>query len=98
MCDLLWSDPDDRSGWNVSARGAGYNFGQDISESYNHKNGLTLSAWLSTPFVFNTPTVSCLPMFADDANRLRTLSVRLPFSRSLPAFVKARFSAAWYVT
>eukprot|EP00037_Helgoeca_nana_P013539 m.124762 g.124762 ORF g.124762 m.124762 type:complete len:304 (+) comp22090_c3_seq1:154-1065(+) len=42
MCDLLWSDPDDRSGWNVSARGAGYNFGQDISESYNHKNGLTL--------------------------------------------------------
>eukprot|EP00035_Acanthoeca_spectabilis_P020677 m.434102 g.434102 ORF g.434102 m.434102 type:complete len:304 (+) comp17661_c0_seq1:174-1085(+) len=42
MCDLLWSDPDDRPGWNVSARGAGYNFGQDISEAYNHKNGLTL--------------------------------------------------------
>mmetsp|Transcript_22239 Transcript_22239/g.66818 ORF Transcript_22239/g.66818 Transcript_22239/m.66818 type:complete len:304 (-) Transcript_22239:33-944(-) len=42
MCDLLWSDPDDRSGWNVSARGAGYNFGQDISESFNEKNGLTL--------------------------------------------------------
>lgn len=55
MCDLLWSDPDDRAGWNVSPRGAGYvlvisldlhdrryNFGQDVSEAYNHNNGLTL--------------------------------------------------------
>jgi len=42
MCDLLWSDPDDRSGWGVSPRGAGYTFGQDISESFNHNNGLTL--------------------------------------------------------
>jgi len=24
MCDLLWSDPDERSGWGVSPRGAGY--------------------------------------------------------------------------
>ena len=31
MCDLLWSDPDDRSGWNISPRGAGYNFGQVCS-------------------------------------------------------------------
>lgn len=42
MCDLLWSDPDDRDGWNISARGAGYNFGRDISEQFNAKNGLTL--------------------------------------------------------
>eukprot|EP00042_Codosiga_hollandica_P020922 m.70187 g.70187 ORF g.70187 m.70187 type:complete len:308 (-) comp50113_c0_seq1:237-1160(-) len=42
MCDLLWSDPDDRKGWNVSPRGAGYNFGQDVSEQFNHRNGLTL--------------------------------------------------------
>ena len=42
MCDLLWSDPDDRSGWGISPRGAGYTFGQDISESYNHTNGLNL--------------------------------------------------------
>eukprot|EP00040_Diaphanoeca_grandis_P003582 m.25301 g.25301 ORF g.25301 m.25301 type:complete len:306 (-) comp14947_c0_seq1:125-1042(-) len=42
MCDLLWSDPDDRSGWGVSPRGAGYTFGQDISESFNLNNGLTL--------------------------------------------------------
>ena len=32
MCDLLWSDPDDRTGWGISPRGAGYTFGQDISD------------------------------------------------------------------
>lgn len=42
MCDLLWSDPDDRHGWGISPRGAGYTFGQDISEAFNHNNGLTL--------------------------------------------------------
>ena len=40
ICDLLWSDPDDRQGWGVSPRGAGYSFGQDISEQFNHVNGL----------------------------------------------------------
>ncbi|KAJ7168782.1 serine threonine protein phosphatase 2A [Mycena filopes] len=44
MCDLLWSDPDDRCGWGISARGAGYTWGQDISEAFNHNNGLTLIA------------------------------------------------------
>ena len=44
MCDLLWSDPDDRCGWGISPRGAGYTFGQDISEQFNHNNGLTLVA------------------------------------------------------
>ena len=42
MCDLLWSDPDDRQGWGISPRGAGYTFGQDISEQFNHTNALTL--------------------------------------------------------
>ena len=42
MCDLLWSDPDDRGGWGISPRGAGYTFGQDISETFNHSNGLNL--------------------------------------------------------
>jgi len=42
MCDLFWSDPDERSGWGISPRGAGYTFGQDISENYNHVNNLTL--------------------------------------------------------
>jgi len=27
MSDMLWSDPDDIDGWNVSPRGAGYLFG-----------------------------------------------------------------------
>ena len=27
MCDLLWSDPEDRFGWGLSPRGAGYIFG-----------------------------------------------------------------------
>jgi len=27
MCDLLWSDPDERCGWGISPRGAGYTFG-----------------------------------------------------------------------
>ncbi|KGN48046.2 hypothetical protein Csa_004436 [Cucumis sativus] len=42
MCDLLWSDPDDRCGWGISPRGAGYTFGQDIATQFNHTNGLTL--------------------------------------------------------
>ena len=42
MCDLLWSDPDDRGGWGISPRGAGYTFGQDISETFNHSNGVKL--------------------------------------------------------
>lgn len=32
MCDLLWSDPDDRCGWGISPRGAGYTFGQVIDK------------------------------------------------------------------
>ena len=42
MCDLLWSDPDERQGWGISPRGAGYTFGQDVSEQFNHTNGLRL--------------------------------------------------------
>eukprot|EP00056_Hartaetosiga_gracilis_P022710 m.32513 g.32513 ORF g.32513 m.32513 type:complete len:383 (+) comp9788_c0_seq3:307-1455(+) len=44
MCDLLWSDPDDRSGWGISPRGAGYTFGQDISTQFNERNSLHLIA------------------------------------------------------
>jgi serine/threonine-protein phosphatase 2A catalytic subunit len=42
MCDLLWSDPDDRSGWGISPRGAGFTFGVDISQQFNERNGLGL--------------------------------------------------------
>lgn len=44
MCDLLWSDPDDREGWNTSPRGAGHTFGEDVSRKFNHANGLSLIA------------------------------------------------------
>lgn len=42
MCDLLWSDPDEREGWGISPRGAGYTFGCDISKQFNHANALAL--------------------------------------------------------
>lgn len=35
MCDLLWSDPDDRCGWGISPRGAGYTFGQVLDIPYH---------------------------------------------------------------
>eukprot|EP00746_Dinoflagellata_sp_MGD_P142248 gnl/MRDRNA2_/MRDRNA2_75212_c0_seq1.p1 gnl/MRDRNA2_/MRDRNA2_75212_c0~~gnl/MRDRNA2_/MRDRNA2_75212_c0_seq1.p1 ORF type:complete len:377 (-),score=33.46 gnl/MRDRNA2_/MRDRNA2_75212_c0_seq1:41-1171(-) len=40
ICDLLWSDPDERCGWGVNARGAGHTFGRDISEQFNRMNRL----------------------------------------------------------
>lgn len=42
MTDLLWSDPDDREGWGVSTRGAGYTFGEDISREFNKANCVSL--------------------------------------------------------
>jgi serine/threonine-protein phosphatase 2A catalytic subunit len=39
ICDLMWSDPDDRLGWGISPRGAGYTFGSDITERFNRTNG-----------------------------------------------------------
>ncbi len=42
MCDLLWRDPEDRFGWGMSPRGAGYIFGHDISEQFNHTNKLNM--------------------------------------------------------
>ena len=44
MADLLWSDPDDRTGWGISPRGAGYTFGADVSSQFTRKNGLQLIA------------------------------------------------------
>ena len=42
MCDLVWSDPDDRCGWGISPRGAGFTFGADITENFNQNNGLAM--------------------------------------------------------
>lgn len=42
MCDLLWSDPEDSNGWNVSPRGAGYLFGSDVVAAFNSTNNLDM--------------------------------------------------------
>lgn len=40
MCDLMWSDPEDIPGWNGSPRGAGFLFGEDVVQKFNHDNNL----------------------------------------------------------
>ena len=42
VCDLLWSDPDEREGWGISPRGAGYTFGADVTDQFNQANALNL--------------------------------------------------------
>ena len=39
-CDMLWSDPEDRNGWAINTRGAGYTWGYDCSEEFLHINNL----------------------------------------------------------
>lgn len=52
MCDLLWSDPDDRCGWGISPRGAGYTFGQVL----NHEASIS-EAVLNLLFFFGSISV-----------------------------------------
>ncbi|KAL5111915.1 Serine/threonine-protein phosphatase 6 catalytic subunit [Taenia crassiceps] len=40
LSDLLWSDPDNVSTWTVSPRGAGFLFGEEITEKFVALNGL----------------------------------------------------------
>jgi len=42
VCDLLWSDPEERDGWGPSPRGAGYLFGKDITMKFLYSNNLQL--------------------------------------------------------
>jgi serine/threonine-protein phosphatase 4 catalytic subunit len=44
MCDMLWSDPEEITGWNLSPRGAGYLFGGDVVAKFNHINHIDLIA------------------------------------------------------
>lgn len=41
-CDLMWSDPEDIPGWAVSPRGAGYLFGYEATNEFNHNNEIEL--------------------------------------------------------
>ncbi|EAR99840.3 serine/threonine protein phosphatase 2A (macronuclear) [Tetrahymena thermophila SB210] len=40
MSDLMWSDPDKMKGWQISPRGAGYLFGQNIVEDFCRRNNI----------------------------------------------------------
>eukprot|EP00010_Vexillifera_abyssalis_P001187 CAMPEP_0201551284 /NCGR_PEP_ID=MMETSP0173_2-20130828/7479_1 /ASSEMBLY_ACC=CAM_ASM_000268 /TAXON_ID=218659 /ORGANISM="Vexillifera sp., Strain DIVA3 564/2" /LENGTH=284 /DNA_ID=CAMNT_0047961489 /DNA_START=161 /DNA_END=1018 /DNA_ORIENTATION=+ len=43
ICDLVWSDPDERvSTWKLSERGAGYIFGARATQEFNQTNKLDL--------------------------------------------------------
>jgi serine/threonine-protein phosphatase PP1-1 len=44
FCDLVWSDPEDVETWAVSPRGAGWLFGDRVSQEFCHVNGLSLIA------------------------------------------------------
>lgn len=41
-CDLMWSDPDDITDWDISPRGAGYLFGSRATKEFNYINKLEL--------------------------------------------------------
>jgi serine/threonine-protein phosphatase 6 catalytic subunit len=40
--DMMWSDPDDVDDWRTNNRGAGYLFGAQVVNEFNHINGLDL--------------------------------------------------------
>lgn len=42
MCDLLWSDPEERMGFCQSPRGAGFIFGPDITSKFIQSNNLKM--------------------------------------------------------
>ncbi|EGR33330.1 ser thr protein phosphatase family protein, putative [Ichthyophthirius multifiliis] len=42
FCDLMWSDPDELEGWQISPRGAGWIFGNKPTDEFNFLNDLEL--------------------------------------------------------
>lgn len=40
MCDLLWSDPAEQQGFAPSSRGAGFFFGEDITQKFLQMNDI----------------------------------------------------------
>jgi hypothetical protein len=42
LMHLLWSDPCDENGWRPSSRGAGVEFGPDITKAFCKQNGISL--------------------------------------------------------
>jgi len=44
FADILWSDPEEIDAWAISARGAGWLFGNKVVKEFNELNGLKLIA------------------------------------------------------
>lgn len=44
LCDLMWSDPEDIRTWKMNTRGAGWLFGHEVVNDFNHLNSLDLIA------------------------------------------------------
>lgn len=44
LCDLMWSDPEDIRTWKINTRGAGWLFGNEVVNDFNHINKLDLIA------------------------------------------------------
>jgi len=45
ICDILWSDPDEhKNAWGPSPRGAGWVWGNDVSNKFLHDNDIKLIA------------------------------------------------------
>ena len=42
FCDLVWSDPEEVDSWAVSPRGAGWLFGQSVTNDFMNTNHLKL--------------------------------------------------------
>ena len=43
ISDLLWSDPgEEKDGWVLSSRGAGYMFGLAVTTEFRERNGILL--------------------------------------------------------
>ena len=40
----MWSDPEDIDLWSFSPRGAGWCFGQKVTQEFNYTNGIELIA------------------------------------------------------
>ena len=40
--DLMWSDPDEVDGWQISSRGAGFLFGEKVVDEFNQLNDVEL--------------------------------------------------------
>ena len=40
--DLMWSDPDEVDGWQISSRGAGFLFGDKVVDEFNQLNDINL--------------------------------------------------------